>query len=57
MLEDQKAKGTVHIGFGDNTTFGGEVRCDMHNDGMLKTPTLEIDDITVLEKGRFLLNI
>lgn len=57
MLEDQKAKGTVHIGFGDNTTFGGEVRCDMHNDGMLKTPTLEIDGVTVLEKGRFLLNI
>ncbi len=54
-LEDQKAKGTVHVGFGDNTTFGGEIRCDMHNDGMLTSPTLEIDRVKVIEDGEFIL--
>jgi leucyl aminopeptidase (aminopeptidase T) len=57
MLEDQKAKGTVHLGFGDNTTFGGEIHCDMHNDGMLTNPTLDVDGITVIENGRFALDI
>jgi leucyl aminopeptidase (aminopeptidase T)/ribosomal protein L36 len=56
MLEDQKALGTVHVGFGDNTTFGGEVNCDMHNDGMLPEPTLEIDRQTVIEDGTFILD-
>lgn len=57
MLEDQKAKGTAHIGFGDNTTFGGEIRCDMHNDGVLRSPSIEIDGQTVLENGKFILDL
>jgi leucyl aminopeptidase (aminopeptidase T) len=57
MLEDQKAKGTVHIGFGDNSTFGGEISCDMHNDGMILEPTLMIDDEMVIDKGKFLLKL
>jgi leucyl aminopeptidase (aminopeptidase T) len=55
MLEDQKTKGTAHIGFGDNSTFGGEVTCDMHNDGMLIKPTVEIDGDLVIDKGNFIL--
>lgn len=53
MLEDQKTKGTAHIGFGDNSTFGGEVSCDMHNDGMLLNPDVKIDDEIIISKGRF----
>jgi len=57
ILEDQKAKGTVHIGFGDNTTFGGEIKCDMHNDGVLISPTLEIDGNIIIEDGNFIVDL
>ena len=57
ILEDQKAKGTVHIGFGDNSTFGGEISCDMHNDGMLYSPTLEVDGNIIVNQGNFKLKI
>ncbi|HHD16158.1 MAG TPA: hypothetical protein ENK47_05560 [Euryarchaeota archaeon] len=57
LLEDQKVKGTVHIGFGDNSTFGGDISCDMHNDGMLLKPTVMIDDTLVVKKGKFVLKI
>ncbi len=57
ILEDQKAKGTVHIGFGDNSTFGGDISCDMHNDGMLYSPTLEIDGNAIVTQGKFILTI
>ncbi|MDG6224948.1 MAG: aminopeptidase [Candidatus Thermoplasmatota archaeon] len=57
ILEDQKALGTVHIGFGDNSTFGGRVICDMHNDGMLLHPTLDIGGVKVIEDGKFVLDL
>jgi len=57
VLEDQKALGTVHIGFGDNYTFGGSIRCDMHNDGMVLRPTLTVDGTTVISDGAFKLDL
>ncbi|MFW3147002.1 MAG: aminopeptidase [Thermoplasmatota archaeon] len=57
ILEDQKAKGTVHFGFGDNSTFGGQVSCDIHVDGMVLKPTVLIDGDMIVEKGRFILEL
>lgn len=51
ILEDQKALGTVHFGFGDNSTFGGQVKCDIHVDGMVLSPDVIIDDVQIIEKG------
>ena len=54
VLEDEKVLGTVHIAFGDNSTFGGKVKCGIHVDGIITKPTLEIDDVVVLNKGKLI---
>mgnify|MGYP006284801569 CR=1 FL=1 len=57
ILEDQKKLGTVHIGFGDNSTFGGKINCDQHYDGLILHPNLWIGDKKIIENGNFLLEI
>jgi len=57
ILEDQKALGTVHIGLGDNSTFGGTVRCDMHYDGMVLHPNLTVGAVKVIDDGIFVLDL
>lgn len=57
ILEDQKSKGTVHFGFGDNSTFGGQISCDIHVDGMVLKPTIEFDGAVVVRGGRFEVDI
>ncbi|MBN1390809.1 MAG: aminopeptidase [Candidatus Thermoplasmatota archaeon] len=57
ILEDQKALGTVHFGFGDNSTFGGEVRCDIHVDGMVLKPDVLIDGTQIIKGGNMVLKL
>ncbi|MGA1819670.1 MAG: aminopeptidase [Thermoplasmatota archaeon] len=57
ILEDQKALGTVHFGFGDNSTFGGEVKCDIHVDGMVLKPDVEIDGLQIIKEGKITLKL
>lgn len=54
-LEDEKVMGTVHIGLGNNVAFEGEVDAPVHLDGIMKSPTLIIDDKTVIEDGKLLI--
>jgi len=54
-LEDEKVMGTVHIGLGNNVAFGGRVDAPVHLDGIMKSPTLIIDDKTVIEDGKLLI--
>lgn len=51
VLEDGKVLGTIHIGFGDNFTFGGRVRCGVRADGVIKKPTLLLDDKVIIKNG------
>jgi leucyl aminopeptidase (aminopeptidase T) len=51
VLEDEKVLGTVHIGLGNNISFGGKVSVGCHFDGVLLKPTLTIDGKTILEDG------
>ena len=44
---------TVHIAFGTNIGFGGTNKADCHMDGIIKNPTLYLDDILVLKDGEF----
>ena len=50
-LEDEKVRGTVHIGLGNNISFGGKVSVSCHFDCVLMKPTLVIDGKSILEKG------
>jgi len=51
-LEDEKVKGTVHIGLGNNISFGGTNSIPCHNDAVLLNPTMVIDGKTILKDGK-----
>ena len=44
---------TVHIAFGTNVGFGGANQADCHMDGVIRNPTLYLDDILVMKDGEF----
>lgn len=54
-LEDEKVKHTIHFALGDNSTFGGTVISDSHLDGILRNPTIYLDDKMVMDKGKWYL--
>ncbi|QKQ98750.1 aminopeptidase [Candidatus Nanohaloarchaea archaeon] len=56
VLQDEKVLGTVHIAFGDNSSYmpdGHErkVSCDIHWDTVCEKPTVWFDDRKVLDRG------
>ena len=55
MLEDEKVMGTCHIALGNNAFFGGKVNVPLHIDGLIKKPTIIIDDQTIIHKGNLLI--
>ncbi|HZU18152.1 MAG TPA: aminopeptidase [Candidatus Dormibacteraeota bacterium] len=54
ILEDEKAIGTIHIAFGDNSTFGGTVRAGVHIDTVIQGPDVFLDDVQILGGGQLL---
>jgi len=52
ILEDEKTLGTVHIGIGSDSVFGGRTK-GPHYDGVLKEPTIDVDDVRIMSRGRF----
>jgi len=52
VLEDEKALGTCHIALGDNSTFGGKVKAGIHVDGIIKHPTIKLDEKIVMREGK-----
>jgi len=54
ILEDEKVEGTVHLAFGTNTGIGGENESSVHIDGVIRSPTLELDGRTIMRDGRLL---
>lgn len=52
VTEDEKILGTVHVAFGDNTTFGGRNISPLHLDGVIVSPTLKINGKLILKGGR-----
>lgn len=55
VLQDEKVLGTVHIAFGDNSSYvkegEGKVNCDIHWDTVCESPTVWFDDTKVLDNG------
>ena len=49
--EDKKKAGTMHFAIGDNESLGGSTRSDIHLDGVLRKPTVRLDDRTVVKDG------
>ncbi len=51
MLTDEGAAGTVHFGFGSNSTIGGLNEIPFHLDVVLREPTLTVDGTVVIDRG------
>ena len=54
VLEDEKVMGTIHLAFGDNSTFGGKVKVDVHLDALVLKPTVEVDGKVIMKNGRLM---
>jgi leucyl aminopeptidase (aminopeptidase T) len=54
LLEDEKVMGTVHIALGNNVSIGGNVNVPLHLDGVIKKPTIWMDDKLIMKDGKFL---
>jgi leucyl aminopeptidase (aminopeptidase T) len=52
--EDERVRGTIFIGFGDNTLFGGKIKSQSHLDVTLLKGTLILDGELVVEAGQIL---
>lgn len=53
VLEDEKVLGTVHVAFGDNTSYsGGKTPASVHTDGIMIQPTLELDGKVIMRAGK-----
>jgi leucyl aminopeptidase (aminopeptidase T) len=52
VLEDEKVLGTIHIAFGDNHSFGGQIRVSSHQDGVVLKPHVVIDGKVILDQGQ-----
>ena len=56
MTEDKKLRGSVHVAIGDSHVIGGTVVSELHLDGLLLKPTVELDGARVVEDGRLLVD-
>ena len=52
ILQDEKAIGTCHIAFGNNSSFGGNVYSEMHIDNVVQKPTIIIDKKVIMKDGK-----
>ena len=55
VLEDEKAIGTCHIALGSNFAFGGNIKVNCHIDGVIRNPTIIVDNKRIMERGKFLI--
>ena len=54
LLEDEKVMGTIHIALGNNVSMGGNVNVPIHLDGVIKRPTVYLDDKLLMKDGKLL---
>jgi leucyl aminopeptidase (aminopeptidase T) len=52
ILEAEKIRGTIHIAIGDNSHMGGLNKADLHQDFVIRSPTVKMDNRTVLRNGK-----
>lgn len=54
VLEDEKVMGTIHIAIGDNSHMGGVIAVPSHLDGIVHSPTVVVDGVTIMKSGKFI---
>ncbi|MDT7859084.1 MAG: aminopeptidase [Candidatus Aenigmarchaeota archaeon] len=56
ILEDEKVLGTCHFALGNNVSFGGKNDVSFHLDGIIKDPTIFVDEKEIMRNGVLKLN-
>jgi leucyl aminopeptidase (aminopeptidase T) len=54
VLEDEKIFGSAHVAFGASAAIGGTVQVPVHLDCVILEPTVEVDDLAVVQAGELL---
>jgi leucyl aminopeptidase (aminopeptidase T) len=54
ILEDEKVEGTIHLAFGTSAGIGGQNAASVHLDGLVLSPTVELDGRTIMRDGALL---
>lgn len=52
---DMSRLGTIHFGFGKNNMIGGRIDTKAHMDFMVTRPTLKLDELVLIDNGKFIL--
>ncbi len=55
VLEDEKVLGSIHVAFGNNLAFGGKNNARIHLDGVIKKPSIWLDEKLIIKKGKLLI--
>jgi len=53
--EDERVRGSVHVGFGENRFFGGTIASASHMDGTMLKATLKVDGKEIVRNGKLLI--
>jgi leucyl aminopeptidase (aminopeptidase T) len=53
VLEAEKIRGTVHLALGDSAHIGGKTSADLHRDYVVPEPSVWLDDVLVIDRGKF----
>jgi len=53
--EDERVRGSVHVGFGENRFFEGTIASASHMDGTMLKATLKVDGKEIVRNGRLLI--
>ncbi|RPI01027.1 MAG: hypothetical protein EHM72_07560 [Calditrichaeota bacterium] len=56
IVEDAKILGTIHIGIGNNTLFGGRNDIPIHLDAVVCKATVEINSKLILSRGKLVID-
>ena len=57
VLEDEKRLGTCYFAIGDNSALGGNSAVGIHIPGVIKSPSVWLDDTQILDSGNFILDL
>ena len=55
VLEDEKVFGTCHIALGNSIGFGGTIDVPFHVDCVMRSPTILIDNRSIMKDGKLLI--
>jgi len=53
VLVDEKVYGTVHVAIGDNSHMEGKQKSSIYLDGIIKKPTLILDNEKIIDNGNY----